>query len=276
MTHRFDPGYVCEPFISLCETYPGPDIYPPDDFRVEWGPIFHRGRLDGTARVLVLGQDPGQHENMARRILVGEAGQRVQGFLRKLGITESHVMLNAFLYSVYGLGGSSHLDDAPIVDYRNRWLNALLLGTGVEAVVAFGRYAEDAFGRWKDTELGQQREVAFQHVTHPTYPESASASGFKTRAEAMVEMLAGWNEAVEALRPAVLHPDVEPDLTPYGTDLTEADRAPIPDRDLPPGVPVWMRSLEAWAQRRGDTADEKRATIVVTVPSVHRMWTPID
>ncbi|MBD0283370.1 MAG: uracil-DNA glycosylase, partial [Thermoleophilaceae bacterium] len=45
-----------------------------------------RGRLAGSALVLVLGQDPGQHECIARRILVGEAGQRVQGFLRKLGI----------------------------------------------------------------------------------------------------------------------------------------------------------------------------------------------
>ena len=29
------------------------------------------------------GQDPGQHENVLRRILVGEAGRRVQGFLAK-------------------------------------------------------------------------------------------------------------------------------------------------------------------------------------------------
>jgi uracil-DNA glycosylase len=52
--------------------------------------VFHRGRLDGSALVLVLGQDPGQHESIARRILVGEAGQRVQGFLHKLGIERSY------------------------------------------------------------------------------------------------------------------------------------------------------------------------------------------
>ncbi len=34
----------------------------PDQFRVEWGPIFLRGRLDGPARVLVIGRDPAQHE----------------------------------------------------------------------------------------------------------------------------------------------------------------------------------------------------------------------
>lgn len=86
MGYRFDPGYAEEPFKSLCEDYPDSTVYPADDFRVEWGPIFHRGRLDGSARVLVIGQDPAQNESIVRRILVGEAGQRTQGFLAKLGI----------------------------------------------------------------------------------------------------------------------------------------------------------------------------------------------
>jgi uracil-DNA glycosylase len=50
-------------------------------FRLPWGPIYYRGRLDGTARLLIVGQDPAADENVARRILVGDAGQRVQGFL---------------------------------------------------------------------------------------------------------------------------------------------------------------------------------------------------
>jgi hypothetical protein len=44
--------------------YPEADVYPTDQFRIEWGPIFHRGRLDGSARVLVIGQDPAQHETI--------------------------------------------------------------------------------------------------------------------------------------------------------------------------------------------------------------------
>ena len=99
MSHPFDPGPLGR-FAALASDYPGLDVYPAEDFRVEWGPIFHRGRLDGSARVLGLGQDPGQHESIARRILVGEAGQRVQGFLAKLGIERSYAMVNAFLYSV--------------------------------------------------------------------------------------------------------------------------------------------------------------------------------
>jgi hypothetical protein len=74
----------------------------PHRFRLEWGPIYYRGRLDGSARVLVIGQDPAADENVARRILVGDAGQRTQGFLRKLGLTRSYVMVNAILYSIRG------------------------------------------------------------------------------------------------------------------------------------------------------------------------------
>ena len=42
-------------------------------FRLAWGPIFYRGRLDGSARVIVIGQDPAADEDVARRILVGSA-----------------------------------------------------------------------------------------------------------------------------------------------------------------------------------------------------------
>src|SRR5680860_1540828 len=56
MDHEFEIGYP-RSFASLLRTYPGVETYPAVDFRVEWGPIFHRGRLDGSARVLVIGQD---------------------------------------------------------------------------------------------------------------------------------------------------------------------------------------------------------------------------
>src|SRR6476620_12118752 len=102
MPHESDPGYGAEPFRTLCADYPDSAVYPADDFRIEWGPIFHRGRLDGTARVLLIGQDPAQHETVVRRCLVGEAGRRIQGLLAKLGITRSYVFINTYLYSVYG------------------------------------------------------------------------------------------------------------------------------------------------------------------------------
>jgi hypothetical protein len=71
MTLNFDPGYIREPFATLCDQAPDASIYPYSAFRTEWGPIFHRGRLDGSARVLCIGQDPAEHEAVVRRILVG-------------------------------------------------------------------------------------------------------------------------------------------------------------------------------------------------------------
>jgi len=148
MNHPFDPGYTGA-FRTLCEQYPGEEVYPRSAFRTEWGPVFHRGRLDGSARVLVIGQDPAQHEIIARRILVGEAGHRVQGFLAKLGIDRGYVMLNTFLYSVYGQGGGNkHKNDPGIVAYRKRWLDAVMSGSGIEAVVSLGGLADLAWSAW--------------------------------------------------------------------------------------------------------------------------------
>ncbi len=276
MTHDYDHGYTRGPFTTLVSDFPGTDVYPPQDFRVEWGPIFHRGRLDGTARVLVLGQDPGAHESIARRILVGEAGQRIQGFLARLGVTKSYVMINTFVYSVFGqAGGSRHHKDPLIAGYRHRWLDALLVGTQVEAVVALGTLADEAFQTWQETPSGQGVQVAYRHVLHPTYPESASASGQTTMADAMKRLLDDWNLALQELKPAISHPDVQVDLLPYGEVLVDADLAAIPEADLPAGVPPWMRSLAAWAARVGATTEDKRATVVVTVPTAERPWQPL-
>src|SRR4051794_10253727 len=151
----FDPGPIDEPFRSLASAYPDATAYPFADFRVEWGPIFHRGRLDGSARVLVIGQDPGQHENVLRRILAGEAGRRVQGFLAKLGIVESYVLINALLYSVASSKGASYVSQPAVQAYRNRWLDALVVPGKIEAVVTFGTMAREAW-----TSYALQRQPA--------------------------------------------------------------------------------------------------------------------
>src|SRR4029079_4356515 len=134
MPTPFDPGYGA-PFDALVSSYPGPNVYKGSDFRSEWGPVFHRGRLDATARVLVIGQDPAQHETIARRILVGEAGHRLQGFLFKLGIDRSYVMVNTFLYSVYG-SASKNAGLTRIATYRNKWLDTVFAHEPIQAGVS--------------------------------------------------------------------------------------------------------------------------------------------
>lgn len=270
MTHAFDPGPVAEPFRTLAQEYPGAEAYPADAFRVEWGPIFHRGRLDGSARVLLIGQDPAASEDVTRRILVGAAGHRIQGFLAKLGIDSSYVMVNTFLYSVYGQqGGERHKDDAAIVAYRDRWIDALLAGGAIEAVVALGALADHAWTqhlRRPGAAPGAAR-LPYAHVTHPTQPESSSGEDPGRLAAATRALLANWNAALQHLHPRIAHPDAHRPLVPYGDAWADGDLAAIPEQDLPAGLPAWMRSPAAWAQRTGASAAQKRATITVTIPA---------
>jgi hypothetical protein len=272
---RFDPGYVQEPYATLVETYPGDDVYPPEAFRTEWGPMFHRGRLDGTARVLVIGQDPATHESICRRILVGEAGQRLQGLLAKMGITRSYVLINALLYSVYGQsGGTKHVDDKPIADYRHGWLNALVANNDIQAIVALGQLADRSYQAWKKTPEGTSCPALYAAVSHPTYPESASRSGTITKAEAFKKLCTSWNAALTTFD-GHLTQDQPTVLLRYGDTINKTDLAPIPEFDLPPGLPSWMRSLDAWAARTGTDTQTKRATITLTVPRTARTWPPV-
>jgi uracil-DNA glycosylase len=271
MAQDFDPGYCPPAFQQLVRDYPDEQVYPFKDFRTEWGPIFHRGRLDGSARVLILGQDPAQHETVTRRILVGEAGQRIQGFLAKLGMDRSYVMINTFLYSVYGQGGGTkHKNDPAIASYRNRWIDAIFGVSSIEAVVSLGQLANSAFQQWKATPKGQATNVVAVHITHPTQPESSAGNDKVKHAAAIKAMLQNWNAALPTVKAAIQNPDRVVALTLYGDKFDRGDELEIPGLDMPGGLPAWMRGAKNWATRTGATAALKRVTITVTIPTDSR------
>jgi len=99
MAIEFDSGPPAA-WATLFSTLPDYSQFK-QNFWFDWGPIIYRGRLDGTAKVLCIASDPGATERIAGRTLVGDAGQRVQGFLAKLGITHSYLCLNAFAYGLF-------------------------------------------------------------------------------------------------------------------------------------------------------------------------------
>src|SRR3954449_1255531 len=108
-------------------------------FWYDWGPVFYRGRLNRTARLLAIASDPGPTERIAGRTLVGDAGQRVQGFLTKLGLTQSYALVNAFPYALhpsYGMGAEELLQEPEQMQWRNQFFDAVRPGS-VDAVVAF-------------------------------------------------------------------------------------------------------------------------------------------
>jgi uracil DNA glycosylase superfamily protein len=260
MPRRFDTGYGEQPYRSLVEEYPGTTAYPSTDFRVEWGPVFHRGRLDGTARVLVIGQDPAQHETIARRNLIGEAGRRLQGFLTKLGVDRSYVMVNTYLYCLLGKKGNQHRNNKRIATYRNKWLDAIFDSSDIEAVVALGSLAESSWETWKQTPAGKKAKADFIRITHPTQPESSGLP----HAGAIKAMLENWNVGLQALHP-LANPDKQRPLRLFGDKFGPGDKSPIPLEDLPAGSPEWMAAEDNWADRTG-VGLTKRRTITVTVP----------
>jgi hypothetical protein len=271
LPHEFDPGYGFEPFRTICADYPGLDVYPNADFRTEWGPIFHRGRLDGSSRVLIIGQDPAAHETFVRRILVGTAGKRLQGFLAKLGITTSYTLINTFLYSVSSQGGGNkHATDASIAEYRNRWIDAILSTAHIEAVVALGGLAEKAWKQWKTSPAAAGHPNSpFVRITHPTAPDSASAHDPSKLPAATKDLLDNWNAGLQKIRPAIVTPDVPNlPLKLYGASWKDSDLVQIPDRDFPAGLPSWMHTLDGWAGRGvpNDVPTVHRRVLTIVVP----------
>ena len=261
ITDPFDTGPTGK-FKKLCQNYPDDTIYKgTDGFRSLWGPIFYRGRANGTARLLAIGQDPAQTEAVTRRILSGQAGRRVQGFVEKLGFSKSYLMINAFVYGIYNQDMAlPHLNDPGIQAYRHQWLEAVFAPGKIEAVVTFGTPAFNAWTAFKATPVGQGVNVpAFHKALHPT---ADKPGGPITRKD----LLDNWNVALQSLHAGIQHPDVTKSLVPYGNDFTAAELPEIPSRDFPMGLPSWMRTTDFWASLPSSSPGTERANISIEVP----------
>jgi len=232
---EFDRGPSAR-LARLLEQVPDPPDR--DAFWFDWGPIFYRGRVDGSARVLCVASDPGPTERIAGRNLVGNAGQRVQGFLAKLGLTRSYVCLNAWAYALHPSRSRSQrrkLGEPPQVEWRNE-LYGTVVGPELEAIVAFGGMAQDAVALWAG-----RPAVELCEVPHPSSRDARA-------------LLDAWRAAVEELRHVVTpDPDGDNNLPNYGSRFREADYASIPRRDLPFGTPTFLGD-DSWVRtERGQT-----------------------
>jgi uracil-DNA glycosylase len=226
--HTYDsgppPGFLAH-FNAL------PDYTPiKDDFWFDWGTVFYRGRLDGTAKIICVASDPGPSERIACRTLVGNAGQRVQGFLRKIGITQSYTCVNGFAYALFPgkLGqGITALDRPEQVAWRNTLFD-MLKTPSVKAVIAFGAVAQKAVDLWPG-----KAGLTIENTYHPSYHTTAPGSEKK--------MLTDYNRVVTELR-GVVSPDAGGSANGplYGDTFAETDYAPIPKFDLPFGLPDWF------------------------------------
>jgi uracil-DNA glycosylase len=200
----------------------------------DWGPVFYRGRLDGSAKLLGIASDPGPTEQLVCRTLVGDAGQRVQGFLAKLGLTHSYALVNAHPFALHpsrGAEGKAVLAELAYRTWRNKLFD-LITDSSLEAIVAFGDQAHEAIDLWD----GRPTGIPVLKVPHPS---SRDPSALAT----------AWHAAIIQLR-GLITADAGGDATGanYGTSIKESDYAPIPKSDLPFGVPAWFGD-DAWGRK---------------------------
>ena len=126
-----------------------------EEFRWHFGPMFYRGRLtDNTARVLVIGQEGAQDESLGHRSFVGGTGARMQHFLRHIGITQSYLFLNTFVYPIFGQYTGAELlwlaqnTKSPIVKHRHALWNYVRERQDLRLIVAVGKAAKESVHTW--------------------------------------------------------------------------------------------------------------------------------
>jgi len=220
MKIQFDRGPSAK-MAGLLMDYP--DYTPVKEyFWFNWGPVFYRGRLNKSARVLCVASDPGPTERVGNRVLIGNAGQRVQGFLSKIGLNRSYVCLNGFVFALH----PSHLSDGikllsdPVqLAWRNKVFDAAT-GPKLQAIVAFGDLAKKTVDQWTG-----KGDVPVFKTYHPSYRNGDHI------------ITADWNRVITELRKIVTKDPGGNNTSPlYGTSFEENDYSPIPSRDLPFGT----------------------------------------
>jgi hypothetical protein len=120
-------------------------------FWYDWGPVFYRGRVGGSARLLGIASDPGPTERVACRTLVGDAGQRVQGFLSGARLDPLvRARQRASLRPCTPARPTGRNRCSPKRahrDWRNGFYDAIV-EPKLQAVVAFGDQAREAVCLW--------------------------------------------------------------------------------------------------------------------------------
>jgi hypothetical protein len=218
-------------------------------FRWQHGPMFFRGRLDGSAKVLVVGQEGAQDESLAHRSFTGGTGARMQYLLRFLGFDRSYLFLNSFVYPIFGqytqdLRPLAQDPRSPIVSHRNQIFDKAVVEGDVRLVIAVGRAAKESVATWIEAHGGTAQpetlhtaslgslpsRVRAVGVLHPGSAASGSTAAIKADFVLAIGHVRDWLQADPGWLPA--DPGIARDLAapfPYSS-------LAIPFRDFPFGT----------------------------------------
>jgi uracil-DNA glycosylase len=151
-------------------------------FRWHHGPMFYRGRLDGSAKVLVVGQEGAQDESLSHRSFTGGTGARMQHLLRHLGIDRSYLFLNSFIYPIFGqytsdLRPLAQDPRSPIVTHRNRVFDEAVVDSDVRLVIAVGTAAKESVATWIKAHGGHAQPDQLHNASLGSIPARARVVG---------------------------------------------------------------------------------------------------
>jgi uracil-DNA glycosylase len=219
-------------------------------FRWHHGPMFFRGRLDGSARVVLVGQEGAQDESLSHRSFTGGTGARMQHFLLHIGLDRSYLFLNSFVYPIFGqytpdLRPLAQDTRSPIVAHRHRIFDKAIVSGDVRLVVAVGRAAKESVATWVKAHGGTADPDRLHQASLGSlpsrlrlvgvlHPGGASGGGGTSAIQAdfrrAVNLIKGWLDDDSGWLPA--DPGVPRNLSAPYKYLS----APIPFRDFPFGV----------------------------------------
>lgn len=159
------------------------------------------------------------------RTLVGDAGQRVQGFLTKLGLTTNYALVNAFPLAVHPSKVSKALtllSDPAQLAWRNRFYD-LITDSRLQAIIAFGGNAQAALRLWDNAP-----DVPTSNIPHPSAHNGADlAAKWATRSpthEQRSPPIPAVTTPAPTTAPASPKPTTPPSRTPTS----------------PYGQPIWI------------------------------------
>lgn len=168
--------------------------------------VFGEGPLD--ARLMLVGEQPGDQEDLAGRPFVGPAGQLLDGALTAAGIDRSAIYLtNAVKHFKFTLQGKRRLHQSPTageIEACRWWLDrerALIrprLTLALGASAARGLFGKTmAVGRSRGQTMVAPDGSAARITVHPSYllrlPDRVQAEEEKCRF--IDDLRAAWNEA---------------------------------------------------------------------------------
>ena len=218
-------------------------------FRWQHGPMFFRGRLDGSAKVVVVGQEGAQDESLSHRSFTGGTGARMQHFLRHIGLDRSYLFLNSFVYPIFGQYSDAMRPLAqdrrsPIAQHRNRILDKAVVDGDVRLVVAVGRAAKESIASWVRAHGGNAdpdrldqatlgslpNRVRLIGVLHPGSASGGSTGTIRRNFQRACNRIRDWLDDDAGWLP------VDPGMPRDLDDAYQYRSVAIPHRDFPFGA----------------------------------------